>query len=97
MKRNILCITDIIRTLERSDAILSDTSKKFKLEGYDQKTLDYHIQLLKDADYIKTKCFNSNEELPTRLTWKGHEYIDQTLNSTLKVIDQGIDIIGEIE
>ena len=46
---------------------------------------------------LKPSVFNGNEELPTRLTWKGHEYIDQTLNSTLKVIDQGIDIIGEIE
>ena len=77
MKRDMLCITEIIRKLERTKYTKTEISIEFKVSGYNQKTINCHIQLLKDADFIKTVITNDQEEFPTRLTWKGHKYIDQ--------------------
>ncbi len=96
MKRDLLCITEIIRKIEKSEYKGNEAPANFKIKGYSQNKLDYHIQLLKDADFIKTAVNQDNRELPIRLTWKGHEYILQSLNSTVNIVKEGIDVVADI-
>ncbi|UJH66589.1 DUF2513 domain-containing protein [Allomuricauda sp. SCSIO 65647] len=96
MRRDMLCITEIIRKIEKSEYNGGEAPANFKIKGYSQKTVDYHIQLLKDADFIKTGMNPQNRELPTRLTWKGHEYVLQSLNSTVNVVKEGIDVVEDL-
>ncbi len=96
MKRDMLCITEIIRKIEKSDFKGDEAPSRFKIKGYSQNTIDYHIQLLKDADFIKTGINQQNRELPTRLTWKGHEYVLQSLNITVNVVKEGISVVEDL-
>lgn len=93
----MLCIAEIIRKIEKSDYNENEGLAKFKLKNYSKKIVDYHIQLLKDADFIKTQINSEGRELPVRLTWKGHEYIDQSAHTTVNIIEEGINVVGEMD
>ncbi len=96
MKRDLLCVMEVFRKIEKSEYKGDEAPASFKIKGYSQDKLDYHIQLLKDADFIKTSVNQDNRELPTRLTWKGHEYMLQSLNSTVNIVEEGIDVVEDI-
>ncbi len=96
MKRDMLCLTEIIRKIEKMEYQGEVAPSKFSLKGYSSNKIDYHIQLLKDADFIKTNFNDMGRELPTRLTWKGHEYLFQTFNSTVNVVKEGIDVVEDL-
>ncbi|MGI9550754.1 MAG: DUF2513 domain-containing protein [Aurantibacter sp.] len=97
MKRDLLCISGIIRKIEKSDYKEDECPSKFKIMGYSKETVDYHIQLLKDADFIKTKLNDKNRELPTRLTWKGHDYIDRAVHNTVNIIEEGMNVVDDLD
>ena len=92
----MLCLTEIIRKIEKMEYNGDEAPAKFTIKGYSKKGIDYHIQLLKDADFIKTGINQQGRELPTRLTWKGHEYLLQSLNSTVNVVKEGIDVVEDL-
>ncbi len=96
MKRDLLCITEIFRKVEKSEYKGDEVPTSFKLKGYSRNKLDYHIQLLKDADFVKTTMNQHGRELPIRLTWKGHEYMLQSLNSTVNIVKEGIDVVEDL-
>lgn len=96
MKRDMLFITEIIRKLQKLEYRGEEVPTKFKIKGYSDKKLDYHIQLLKDADFIKTGLNPHNRELPIRLTWKGHEYVLQSINSTASMVTEGINVVEDL-
>lgn len=92
----MLCLTEIIRKIEKMEYQGEMAPAKFSIKGHSKNKIDYHIQLLKDADFIKTSTNEQGRELPTRLTWKGHEYVFQTLNSTVNVVKEGIDVVEDL-
>ena len=96
MKRDMLCITEIIRKLQKSEYKGEAVPKKFIIKGYSENKLDYHIQLLKDADFIKTGLTEKNRELPIRLTWKGHEYVLQSITGTASIVKEGIVVVEDL-
>lgn len=97
MKRDVLCISEIMRKIEESEYRGDECSAKFKIKGYSKKAVEYHIQLLKDADFIKTYSNDKNREFPTRLTWKGHEYMDQSVHSAVNIIGEGMDVVDGLD
>ena len=97
MKRDMICIAEIIRKIEKMAYQGDQPPRTFKIKGYSKGIVDYHIQLLKDADFIKTAVNSKNRELPTRLTWKCHEYMLQSLNDSAIIIDEGISLSVEMD
>jgi len=96
MKRDMLCISDIIKKLEKPEFDGTFISNEFTLKGYDAVKVDYHIQLLKDVGYIHTAINQLGNEVPLRLTWQGHEYLFQTLNDTVTIVNKGIDLAEDL-
>lgn len=96
MKRDMLCLTEIIRRIEKMKYQGEKAPTDFSIKGYSKGKVDYHIQLLKDADFIKTSTNDKGRELPIRLTWKGHEYVFQTLNSTVNVVEEGLGVVEDL-
>lgn len=92
----MICISKIIEKLESSKFNGNTIVDKFAVKGYAIDKVSYHIQLLKDAEFIKTAINDRDIEVPVRLTWKGHEYIYQTINSTVNIVKEGIDLVGDI-
>lgn len=92
----MLCLTEIVRKIEKMEYKSDEALTKFTVKGYSKTKVDYHIQLLKDADFIKTGINQQNRELPTRLTWKGHEYVLQSLNRTVNVVKEGINVVEDL-
>lgn len=59
-----------------------------KIEGYSDEILIYHIRQLIEAGFIDGEVINSIGEMGTdvfirRLTWKGHEFAENSRNDTL--------------
>ena len=52
--------------------------------------------LLKDVGYIHTAINQQGNEVPLRLTWQGHEYLFQTLNDTVTIVNKGIDLAEDL-
>lgn len=51
------------------------------IEGYEQKLIDYHIQIMYEAGLLNAEpAVTANgriyDALPFRLTWQGHEFLD---------------------
>ena len=97
MKRDLLCISEIIRKIESKEYKGEEGCLDLKIKGFSKRTIDYHIQLLKDADFLKTRIGPEGRELPIRLTWKGHEYVDQSLRNSLGIIEKGVDIVEGLD
>lgn len=55
--------------------------KNFEIEGYDSNLVAYHLQLIYEAGLINGEAITSNtgriyDVIPFRLTWQGHEFLD---------------------
>lgn len=46
------------------------------LEGSTAEEISYHVLLLGDAGFIEIGKDEQGRPRPTRLTWKGHDYLD---------------------
>lgn len=96
MKRDMICISKIIEKLESSKFNGNTIVDKFTVKGCSDNKISYHIQLLKDAEFIKTAINDEGTEVPVRLTWKGHEYVFQALDSTVNIVKEGINLVDDI-
>lgn len=59
-----------------------------KIEGYSDEILTYHIRQLITAGFIDGKIVDSLDRTITnilirRLSWKGHEFVENSRNDTL--------------
>lgn len=55
--------------------------KDFGIEGYDNKIVSYHVQIMYEAGLINGEAVTSDtgrihDVIPFRLTWGGHEFLD---------------------
>ncbi len=83
MKRDLVLIRKIFDIL----SVLSYT-KIYKpipinIKGASKEKVDYHIKLLKDFEMIETMIDDKGQELPCRIMWRGHEYLQEKNNSIL--------------
>ena len=59
------------------------------IDGYDQRTIKYHLILLHDADLLQCEPVRSTTSdrviyvIPFDLTWNGHEFLDNVRNETV--------------
>jgi len=105
MKRDWELVREILATvedLENTQSVLRASD----LEGYDPEIVSYHMKLLDEAGLIEAEC-NQPMNGPlscfaTRLTWEGHEFIDQIRSDTVwnktksMLSEKGIDLSFEV-
>ncbi|MEQ9004094.1 MAG: DUF2513 domain-containing protein [Pseudomonadales bacterium] len=56
------------------------------IEGYDSPVVSHHLRILMEAgliDVIEFDALGDWEGIATRLTWDGHEFIDQIRSDTI--------------
>lgn len=86
MKLNHDCIRDIMLYVEEhTDSHLDTVELKEILKEYPQyniDTLKYHSSQLHDAHFISRLDLYPNNGMLGKLTWSGHEYIDNIRDKT---------------
>ena len=61
---------------------------EFKIEGYSDEEVAYNAYLLNEANYIEAKFSDWSDgsfmlDYVSRLTWLGHEFLDNARNETV--------------
>jgi hypothetical protein len=87
VKRNLELVRLILIRGEAADDFTLRSSA-FAAEGYDEKTVARHFQLLEEAGLVEANllCVESRGALQgmvERLTWDGHEFLEATRNETV--------------
>lgn len=81
MKRDLQLVREILLHFEaKQDWAYEDP---VVIEGYEKKLVDYHVQIMYEAGLINGEPTKTEQErlydvLPFRLTWEGHEFLDNT-------------------
>lgn len=80
MQRDLDLIRSILLKIESNDRDQSD--EWFSLEGEDESAVSYNLELLVEAGFVEAlRNIDLGTPFPhfvrTRLTWTGHEYLDQ--------------------
>jgi len=78
MKRDMELIRNILVTIEATNFT---PGQSIDIEGYDFKTVAFHVELLKEAGYVvatvgTTDIGEYTHVWPRRLTWEGYEFLD---------------------
>jgi hypothetical protein len=81
MKRDIELVKQILTYFETKTDWQGES--EVKIEGYEAKVINYHIHIMYEGGLLngepsKTKEGRVYGVLPFRLTWKGHEFLDNT-------------------
>lgn len=87
MKRDILVIYRILEKVEESEFDFTDAPVPIVVNGVSSAVIQYHLMLLSDAGYIKVIRSKKGQIAPTRLTWKGHDYLDNASDIVIEGID----------
>lgn len=79
MKRDLDLIKAILEHFEAKDDWKHE--KDLEIEGYDIKLVSYHLQIMFEAGLINAEAITSEtgriyDLVPFRLTWQGHEFLD---------------------
>lgn len=108
MRRDWEVVREILLALERigpGEALRSD-----QIQGRDAREVGYHFAIMREGGLIHMVAANSMNGAPdgiaTRLTWDGHEFLDQIRNDTVwrkvksvlaeKSLDGSFDILKEL-
>ena len=86
MKRDMDLVRKILLALEEQESGFAE--HKFKVEGYSEDEVGYHVLLLMEAGLVHgvdmTHLGSKNPvAAPSRLTWQGYEFLDAARNDTL--------------
>ena len=77
MKRDMDLVRKILFKLEKDEGI---GSNNFSIEGYDWKTINFHIYLMNEAGFLEAVDISSHgdmfERIPRNITWQGYEFLD---------------------
>jgi Hypothetical protein (DUF2513) len=84
MKRDMDLIRELMLHIEENP--LSDgahwfhptTPEDIGISGYSRKEVGYHLGMLIEEGFIKGKMSMDEMPLINKLTWKGHEFLDDT-------------------
>lgn len=80
MKRDMNLIREILLTLEAESSGFAP--EHLEIEGYTNEQIGYHTFLLLEAGFIdghNVNTFDSDSPaaIATRITWRGHEFLDE--------------------
>lgn len=84
MKRNMELVRKILLAIEASTTV--DKPILLRIDGYDDKTISYHVGLLHQVSFVKAldaSHLGGSQWVPTQLTWAGHEFLDSARNETV--------------
>lgn len=89
MKRDPELIRKLLIFFEdKPDCTLID-AKTIQIDGHDPVTIQYHLDLMYEAGFLSGEPLLSSSSdrligvVPSRLTWKGHEFLDAARNNTI--------------
>lgn len=84
MKRDMQLVRKLLLELEKRDHIIA-TSDMMVIEGedHDPWTIEYHLSILADSEFVAAVYSNSGHISHYRLTWQGHEFIDAVRDDTI--------------
>jgi hypothetical protein len=86
MKRDMDLLRAILIRIEEHDFKREDPFINKAFEGYEERIVQSHINLLYKAGFIEAMNFSSaagEEYSPTGLTWEGHDFLDAARNDTV--------------
>ena len=86
MKRDLILIAQIFQILMELPYTQDYQPVKLELENFSKAKIDYHIKLLEDFEMIETMLDETGRKLPSRIKWKGHNYIQESSCSFSKTI-----------
>ena len=97
MKRNMELVRQIL--LKLSDHKHGYAPNPFTIDDYTDEEIGYHCLLLSEAKLIKAVESSAMDDaspraLPIRLTWEGHEFIENVRNEN--VWNQTKEIVGKL-
>lgn len=83
MKRDIELVRKILLLINEHDH--GYFSEIPHIAGYSEEQIGYHCFLLAEAGLIDASDISSDDSLsptaiPTRLTWEGHEFVENSMN-----------------
>ena len=100
MKRNMDLVRSLLFYFEDKSDTAHIEAEDITLEGYDQSLIPYHINIMCEAGLLSCEELNSSttpgrlvRAIPFRLTWKGHEFLDDAKNES--VWNQAKHILGK--
>lgn len=80
MKRDWDLVREILLHLEACESTRGNL-RPGDLAGYDEELVSYHVQIMIEAGLIEGECSKTTNRplycLAHRLTWAGHEFLDQ--------------------
>ncbi|MGL4610468.1 MAG: DUF2513 domain-containing protein [Trueperaceae bacterium] len=105
MKRDIDLIRQILVAIEKNSP--NEDFIEVVIDGKSQEEIDYHVDLIKDAGFIRESVKPNHQELslvPTKLTGQGYDFLVAIGNEkVLKKIKEFIDenagrfVLGVVE
>lgn len=97
MKRDLELIRRILLEVEACDQYPM-YSDQFEFDGYDLATVNRHIVLLMDVNYLDAECFPRENEMQlciiNRITMSGYDYLDSIRsNRVWDAVKRGISTV----
>ena len=95
MKRDPILLAKILYAIEEHPYDFSDTPIPLSLEGEEQDRVDYHLMILAEGGMIVARSNKAGRPEAVRLTWKGHDYVEHTIESVAKGVGTVIESVAE--
>ena len=83
MERDPVLLADILHQIAESKYDFSDAPLSLEIPDKEQDAIDYHLLLLAEAGLIIAKTTADGRPKALRLTWKGHDYIEKSVESAV--------------
>ena len=98
MKRDLELIRKILLEAEACNEYPM-YSDRLDFDGYDLETINRHILLLMDADYLDAECFPNESNMYlciiNRITMAGYDYLDSIRNNRVwDAVKRGISAVA---
>jgi hypothetical protein len=84
MKRDMELVRKILLYLESKDK--DHFMGIIKIEGYEKKEIDYHLQLMLDAGLLKGELLRGGNKVLSHgvaMHWNGHEFLDASRDDSV--------------
>lgn len=84
MKRNFELIKKILLKFE--ELPLNHNENEIIVDEFSKNEVTYHVFLLAEANLVEIQdasSFDGKDFLPERLTWEGHEFLDNIRNDSI--------------
>lgn len=87
MKRDLMLVYRMLEQIEHADFDFTNAPIDLAVNGFSRAQIAYHLLLLRDAGFIEVTKNERGQVAPTRLTWKGHDYLETTNDIVIEGIE----------